>query len=63
MLSRSFWCLIEEVFGVSLTSVTTSDMSVEVEVARMLALFGAIDVFEPHGVLRGDSASSLLFVS
>lgn len=64
-LSRNFVCLIDDVFGFNLTRVTTSDMRVEVDVARMFPFGGLcdIDAVEPRGVLRGDSNSSLLFAS
>lgn len=72
MLSRSFWCRMtdEVVFldGFSLTSVTTSDMSVDVETAFRLyaAPFWGLRVSEtvdPWGVLRGESTSSLFLAS
>lgn len=64
-LSRSFWCLMDDVFGFNLTSVTTSDMSVDVDVARRFPFAAQCDIeaVEPRGVLSGDSASSLLFAS
>lgn len=68
-LSRSFWCRMADVIldGLSLTSVTTSDMSVDVETALKFATaplcegLGVIEIVEPCGVWRGESASSLLF--